>query len=97
MKPFVVSPNAADDLNNIWLYLATEASEEVADRTLVKLAESFAELGGWPTHKIILGAPFMRGPIAHGWEFAQRTALACSSLFVIPAAGAPGELPRWGR
>jgi plasmid stabilization system protein ParE len=48
VKPFVVSPNAADDLNNIWLYLATEASEEVADRTLVMLADSFAELAETP-------------------------------------------------
>jgi plasmid stabilization system protein ParE len=48
VKPFVVSPFAADDLNLIWLYLAEEASEEFADRTLVKLADSFAELAETP-------------------------------------------------
>ncbi len=48
MKPFVVSPNAADDLNSIWLYLATEASEEVADRTLQRLVHSFADLAETP-------------------------------------------------
>jgi plasmid stabilization system protein ParE len=42
VKPFVVSPNAADDLNSIWLYLATEASEEVAHQTLQRLVRSFA-------------------------------------------------------
>src|ERR1017187_4983661 len=44
VKPFIVSPLAADDLNLIWLYLAEEASEEFADRTLEKLIHSFAEL-----------------------------------------------------
>ena len=48
MKPFVVSPNAADDLNSIWLYLATEASDEVADRTLQRLVRSFADLAETP-------------------------------------------------
>jgi len=48
VKPFVVSPHAADDLNGIWLYLAEEASEEIADRSLLKLAESFAELAENP-------------------------------------------------
>ena len=48
MKPFIVSPLAADDLNLIWLYLAEEASEEFADRTLEKLIHSFAELAGTP-------------------------------------------------
>jgi plasmid stabilization system protein ParE len=48
VKPFVVSPNAADDLNSIWLYLATEASDEVADRTLQRLVRSFADLAETP-------------------------------------------------
>jgi plasmid stabilization system protein ParE len=48
VKPFIVSPLAADDLNLIWLYLAEEASEEFADRTLVKLADGFAELADTP-------------------------------------------------
>ena len=48
MKPFVVSPNAADDLNDIWRYLAEEANPEVADRTLQRLVRSFAELAETP-------------------------------------------------
>jgi plasmid stabilization system protein ParE len=48
VKPFVVSPNAADDLNSIWLYLATEASHEVADQTLQRLVRSFADLAETP-------------------------------------------------
>jgi plasmid stabilization system protein ParE len=48
VKPFIVSPLAADDLNGIWLYLAEEAGEEFADRTLEKLVQSFAELAETP-------------------------------------------------
>ncbi len=48
MKSFVVSPNAADDLNSIWLYLAENASEEIADQTLQRLARSFADLAETP-------------------------------------------------
>jgi len=48
VKPFVVSPHAADDLNGIWSYLATEAGEEIADLTLQKLARSFADLAETP-------------------------------------------------
>jgi plasmid stabilization system protein ParE len=48
VKPFVVSPHAADDLNGIWLYLAEEAGEEIADRSLLRLAESFARLAEDP-------------------------------------------------
>lgn len=48
MKPFVVSPHAADDLNGIWLYLAEEAGEEIADRSLLRLAESFVRLAEDP-------------------------------------------------
>jgi plasmid stabilization system protein ParE len=47
VKPFVVSPNAADDLEDIWLYLAEEASEELADRTLER---SFVASRSWPKH-----------------------------------------------
>jgi plasmid stabilization system protein ParE len=36
VKQFVVSPNAADDLDNIWLYLEEKTSEAVAERTLGK-------------------------------------------------------------
>jgi plasmid stabilization system protein ParE len=48
VKPFLVSPLAADDLNRIWLYLSEEASEEFADRTLASLVDSFAELAETP-------------------------------------------------
>jgi len=48
MPSFVVSPHAADDLNEIWQYLSEEASVEVADRTLQKLAEAFASLASMP-------------------------------------------------
>jgi len=48
VKPFIVSPHAADDLNGIWLYLAEEASEEIADRALLKLTSSFADLAQSP-------------------------------------------------
>jgi plasmid stabilization system protein ParE len=48
VKPFIVSPRAADDLNSIWLYLAKEASEEFADRTLLKLTGRFADLAETP-------------------------------------------------
>jgi len=48
LKPFVVSPLAADDLNEIWAYLAEQASEEFADRTLEKLAGTFAALAETP-------------------------------------------------
>jgi plasmid stabilization system protein ParE len=48
VKPFIVSPLAADDLHAIWLYLAEEASEEFADHTIEKLARTFAELAEMP-------------------------------------------------
>ena len=48
MSPFVVSPNAADDLGDIWLYLAEKASEEIAERTIEKLVRGFAELAQDP-------------------------------------------------
>jgi toxin ParE1/3/4 len=48
VKPFVVSPHAADDLNDIWAYLAEEASEDVADRALRKLVRTFADLAETP-------------------------------------------------
>ena len=48
MKPYLVSPLAADDLNGIWHYLAEEASEEFADRTLEKLVHTFSELAETP-------------------------------------------------
>ena len=46
MKPFVVSPQAADDLGEIWEYLAREATEEIAGRILRKLVGSFASTPG---------------------------------------------------
>jgi plasmid stabilization system protein ParE len=48
VKPFVVSPNAADDLEDIWLYLAEQTSVEIADRTLERIVRSFAELAETP-------------------------------------------------
>jgi plasmid stabilization system protein ParE len=48
VKPYIVSPHAADDLNGIWLYLSEEASEEIADRILTKLVDSFSELAEDP-------------------------------------------------
>lgn len=48
MNPFIVSPHAADDLNDIWLYLAEEASEDVADATLRRLVRAFANLAETP-------------------------------------------------
>jgi len=45
---FIVSPHAADDMDGIWLYLAEEASEEVADGALRRLARSFRELAETP-------------------------------------------------
>ncbi len=48
MKPFVVSPNAADDLEDMWLYLAEKAGEEIAERTIEKIVQGFAKLAGDP-------------------------------------------------
>jgi len=48
VNPFVVSPNAADDLEDIWLYLAEKASEEVAERTIEKIVQGFAKLADDP-------------------------------------------------
>lgn len=48
MKPFIVSPHAADDLNEIWSYLVSEAGDELADRTLAQLASAFAALADYP-------------------------------------------------
>jgi plasmid stabilization system protein ParE len=48
VKPFVVSPNAADDLEDIWLYLAEQASAAIADRTLESIVRCFAELAEMP-------------------------------------------------
>ena len=48
MKPFVVSPQAADDLGEIWEYFAREATEEIADRIVRKLVSSFAGLANTP-------------------------------------------------
>jgi plasmid stabilization system protein ParE len=48
LKPFVVSPNAADDLEDIWSYLAEKASEEIAKRMIEKIVQSFAKLADDP-------------------------------------------------
>jgi plasmid stabilization system protein ParE len=48
VKPFVVSPNAADDLNDTWRYLAEEASPDVADRTW---KDWLVDSRNWPKHQ----------------------------------------------
>ena len=48
MNSFIVSPHAADDLNDIWLYLAEEATEDIADRSLRRLVRAFANLADTP-------------------------------------------------
>jgi plasmid stabilization system protein ParE len=48
VKPFVVSPTAADDLEDIWAYLAEKASEEIAARTIERLVQEFAKLAEDP-------------------------------------------------
>jgi plasmid stabilization system protein ParE len=48
VNPYIVSPHAADDLNGIWEYLAIEAGEELADRTLAQLASAFSALADHP-------------------------------------------------
>lgn len=48
MRLFVVSPFAAEDLNQIWSYLANEADQSRADATLQRLAEQFAALAEQP-------------------------------------------------
>jgi len=48
VKPFAVSPNAADDLEDIWVYLAEKASERIAERTIEKIVQGFAKLAEDP-------------------------------------------------
>jgi plasmid stabilization system protein ParE len=48
MKPYVVSPDAADELTSIWLYLEHEYGEEFADKTMRRLVRAFADLAETP-------------------------------------------------
>jgi len=46
--PLVWSPEADEDLIDIWLYLAREASERVADRQLQDIDQACGTLQEWP-------------------------------------------------
>jgi plasmid stabilization system protein ParE len=47
MKPFVLTPSAERDLNEIWDYIASD-SLDAADRVLAALEETFDRLAGQP-------------------------------------------------
>jgi plasmid stabilization system protein ParE len=48
VKPYVVAPEAEDDLRQIWRYLLGEASLEVADRIEAELVNDFESLAEFP-------------------------------------------------
>jgi toxin ParE1/3/4 len=48
MRNFIVSPNAAEDLNEIWEYVAHEWGEPRADQTLHELVTAFGDLAKSP-------------------------------------------------
>lgn len=48
MKPYVVAPEAEDDLRQIWRYLLREASLAVADRIQSELVDAFEGLADVP-------------------------------------------------
>ncbi len=48
MKPFRLSPEADEDLWNIWQYLVREAGVVVADRIEAELFDAFARLARSP-------------------------------------------------
>jgi toxin ParE1/3/4 len=47
-RPVVWSPEADEDLVQLWLYLAEEASEGAADRRLREIERACATLSQWP-------------------------------------------------
>jgi plasmid stabilization system protein ParE len=44
VKPYIVAPEAEDDLRHIWRYLLGEAGLEVADRIQAELVDAFEAL-----------------------------------------------------
>jgi plasmid stabilization system protein ParE len=48
MRNFGVSPNAAEDINNIWSYLAQEVDESLADTMLRRFVTAFGDLAEFP-------------------------------------------------
>ncbi|MGA7558773.1 MAG: type II toxin-antitoxin system RelE/ParE family toxin [Terriglobales bacterium] len=48
MKPYIVAPEAEDDLRQIWRYLLGEAGLAVADRIQDELVDAFEGLAGVP-------------------------------------------------
>jgi len=47
-RPISLSPEADEDLIEIWGYLAREASERVADRQLHEIDVACSRLNAWP-------------------------------------------------
>jgi toxin ParE1/3/4 len=47
-RPVVWSPEAEEDLIQLWLYLAQEASKGAADRRLRNIERACARLSQWP-------------------------------------------------
>jgi len=48
MPPFIVAPEAEEDLFQIWLYLLREAGRDTADRVEDEILEAFQGLAGAP-------------------------------------------------
>jgi plasmid stabilization system protein ParE len=48
VKPYVVAPEAEDDLRQIWRYLLGEGGLEVADRIQAELVDDFEALADFP-------------------------------------------------
>lgn len=48
MKTYVVAPEAEDDLRQIWRYLLSKASLEIADRIQGELVDAFEALSELP-------------------------------------------------
>jgi antitoxin ParD1/3/4/toxin ParE1/3/4 len=48
VKPYILAPEAEDDLIEIWRYLLDEAGLEVADRIQDELVEAFELLSDFP-------------------------------------------------
>jgi plasmid stabilization system protein ParE len=48
VKPYVLAPEAEDDLNEIWRYLFEEVGLDVADRIQSELVEAFELLSDFP-------------------------------------------------
>jgi len=48
VKPYLVAPEAEDDLRQIWRYLLEEASLAIADRIQSELIDAFERLADFP-------------------------------------------------